>query len=89
MKVICGLGNPGRRYKATRHNLGFRVVELLAREEKISMRRRAYTSLVAEAVIAGQQVLLVKPITFVNSSGLALGEIVHLEQILLENLLII
>lgn len=89
MKVICGLGNPGRRYKATRHNLGFRVVELLAKEEKISIRRRAYTSLVAEAVIAGQQVLLVKPLTFVNSSGLALGEIVHLEQILLENLLII
>ena len=89
MKVICGLGNPGRGFKATRHNLGFRVVELVAREEKIAIRRRAYYSLVGEGTIAGQEVLLVKPLTFVNSSGLALREIVNSEQILLESLLII
>ena len=89
MKVICGLGNPGRGFRATRHNLGFRVLELLGREEKITIRRRAYSCRVGEGVIAGQEVLLVKPLTFVNSSGLALREIVNSEQILLESLLII
>jgi PTH1 family peptidyl-tRNA hydrolase len=89
VKVICGLGNPGRRYRRTRHNLGFRVVELLAKEEKISMRNKAYHSLVADAVISGQEVLLVKPLTFVNSSGLALREIVDSEEIGLENILVI
>jgi len=89
VKVICGLGNPGRRYSRTRHNLGFRVVELLAKEEKIKWKKKVYSSLVGKGVIAREAVLLVKPLTFVNSSGLALREIVDSQKILLENILII
>ncbi len=74
MKVVLGLGNPGARYEGTRHNVGFRVVETLARRHGGSFRRNdAVTdlALVATTSIHGHEVLLAKPRTFMNRSGRA------------------
>lgn len=72
MKVVLGLGNPGTRYEGTRHNVGFRVVETLARRHGSDFRRKdAITelALVAQSRIHGEEVLLAKPRTFMNRSG--------------------
>ncbi|MCO6454912.1 MAG: aminoacyl-tRNA hydrolase [Pirellulaceae bacterium] len=70
MKLIVGLGNPGRRYAGTRHNVGFDVVEELVRRHGGAARRK-FESEVAETDIAGQKVLLLSPQTYMNRSGAA------------------
>jgi PTH1 family peptidyl-tRNA hydrolase len=89
LKAIVGLGNPGSQYKGTRHNVGFDVVDLLARRGSI-----AFESAPAEALIAkwrrpDEAVLLVKPLTFMNLSGQAVGELARYFKIDLGDLLVI
>lgn len=69
MRVVVGLGNPGPGYEKTRHNVGFWVVERLAKRWGSQISRRAHRSLVGEAFLGGETVLLVKPQTFMNRSG--------------------
>jgi PTH1 family peptidyl-tRNA hydrolase len=69
MKIIIGLGNPGRRYQATRHNVGFEVVEELARRHAAGSAKHNFQAETAEASIGGEKVLLVEPQTFMNLSG--------------------
>ncbi len=69
MKVIAGLGNPGPKYKYTRHNLGFRVVETLAGILHTDFDREKHQGLIAQALIKQEKLLLVKPLTFMNRSG--------------------
>lgn len=80
MKAIVGLGNPGRRYQGTRHNVGFAVLDELARRWRI-LEFDAWDGGVAEYVfsdpVAGERVLLIKPLTFMNESGQAVVEIVR------------
>jgi len=71
MKLVVGLGNPGRTYAQTRHNLGFRVVEALARRCGLRDWRRRFHSLAVEGILGGQDVMLMKPETYVNESGRA------------------
>lgn len=71
MRLLLGIGNPGPQYAHTRHNLGFMVVDALAETHRIAMRKRRYHSMCGEGLIAGQPVMLIKPQTFVNASGLA------------------
>lgn len=71
-----GLGNPGRRYRGTRHNVGFEVVDRLARRWDASFRARGRAE-VAEAEFAGKPVWLAKPLTYMNLSGEAVGELVR------------
>ncbi len=66
MKLVAGLGNPGREYEATRHNVGFRVVDALAERAGASWRLRGDR---AEALVASGELLLLKPLTFMNLSG--------------------
>ena len=75
MHVICGLGNPGKKYENTRHNIGFIAIDRLADKLGVSVNKSKFRSTVGEAVIAGEKVLLVKPETFMNDSGLAVKEI--------------
>ncbi len=75
MWVVVGLGNPGRRYAATRHNVGFRVVDRLAARWDAAVEREAHRALVGEARRAGERVLLVKPQTYMNESGEALASL--------------
>lgn len=71
MKVIVGLGNPGRRYSKTRHNLGFMVLDKLASIYNIELNKRGFDSIWGEGYIEGEKVILIKPQTFMNLSGKA------------------
>ena len=73
MKLIVGLGNPGRKYERTRHNLGFMVLDRLAEKHGIAVAKEKDQALVGEWHRGGEKVLLVKPQTFMNKSGDALG----------------
>ena len=71
MRLLVGLGNPGDRYRRTRHNAGFLVVDALAARAGVVRGREDCGAWVAEAELAGTEVLLVKPLTFMNRSGVA------------------
>jgi len=73
--VIVGLGNPGRRYARSLHNVGFRVVDRLAARWGVGVTREAHQALVGEARRGAERVLLVKPQTFMNGAGAAVGSI--------------
>ena len=77
MKIVVGIGNPGKRYERTRHNLGFHVVDRLAAEHGISASRRRFDALVGEGRIEARPVLLVKPQTYVNLSGSAVAPLLR------------
>ena len=89
MKVIVGLGNPGPKYRGTRHNVGFDVVDYLARSPSASTFRSRFQSQVAELMENGQQILLVKPETFMNVSGRAVRELVDFYKLALNEILIV
>ncbi|HEY9159604.1 MAG TPA: aminoacyl-tRNA hydrolase [Desulfomonilia bacterium] len=76
MKMIYGLGNPGARYHMTRHNIGFMVVDLLSREYSIEVKKKASNVLYGKGGIGGINVMLAKPQTFMNLSGLPLSSMV-------------
>ncbi len=69
MYLIVGLGNPTKQYENTRHNVGFEVIDLLARRHGISVTERKHRAYCGSGVIAGQKVLLMKPQTYMNNSG--------------------
>lgn len=69
MKLIVGLGNPGRAYEGTRHNVGFDVLEILARRAGAPVRRQRFQGESAQAVLRGTPVLLLWPLTWMNLSG--------------------
>lgn len=71
MKLIVGLGNPGAQYERTRHNVGFRVVDLLARRWRMELTREKFHAWFDTGLIRGEQVALLKPTTFMNLSGQA------------------
>ena len=77
MKLLVGLGNPGAKYARNRHNVGFMAVERIAAEHGAGPWRRKFQGQVTEAVIAGEKVLLLKPDTYMNESGRAVGEAVR------------
>ena len=76
MKLIVGLGNPGIKYQFTPHNLGFLAIDQIANGLGIEVRNRQCRALTARAVIAGEQVILAKPETYMNLSGLSVRELV-------------
>jgi PTH1 family peptidyl-tRNA hydrolase len=75
MKLIVGLGNPGRRYRASRHNVGWDVVDRLARRWRTAVSAEDGWSLVGRASVDGRRVLLAKPQTYVNVSGVAVADL--------------
>jgi PTH1 family peptidyl-tRNA hydrolase len=75
MYVITGLGNPGRQYEHTRHNAGFDVINVLSEQYDIPVTEKKHRALLGKGRIGGQQVLLVKPQTFMNLSGESVAEI--------------
>lgn len=77
MKIIVGLGNPGQEYSRTRHNVGFMAVDALAAHLKATDWRNKFEALVAEARVDDEQILLIKPQTYMNLSGNAVGQIVR------------
>ena len=89
MFIIAGLGNPGRKYENTRHNMGFIAVDLLAEKYGIKVDKIKFKALVGEGRIAGQKVLLVKPQTYMNLSGESIREVMSFYKEDIENLIVI
>jgi len=89
VKAIVGLGNPGSQYKGTRHNVGFDVVDELARRESVGFELSPAEALIAKWRRPEGPVLLVKPLTFMNLSGQAVGELTRYFKIDLPDLLVI
>ena len=77
MFLIVGLGNPGRQYEHTRHNVGFDVMDALADKYNISISEKKHRALCGKGVIGGQKVVLAKPQTYMNLSGESVAELLH------------
>ena len=87
--VVVGLGNPGPKYKGTRHNAGFWCIDKLAKEHSITLERSHKTSIIGEGNIEGHRVIIVKPRTFVNRSGESVKYLLARYRISPESLLIV
>ncbi len=87
---MVGLGNPGLKYEFNRHNIGFRIVDSLARNIEIEFKKvKSYYSLISRGMINNHKVMLVKPQTFMNLSGRAVSKVVSYYKIPLQGLLIV
>lgn len=89
MYLIVGLGNPGKQYAHTRHNVGFDVLEKLSAKMGVSITRSKSKALVGEGFVAGQKVVLALPQTFMNLSGEAVQELAHWYKVEPEHLMIV
>jgi PTH1 family peptidyl-tRNA hydrolase len=87
--IFVGLGNPGREYEHTRHNIGFSAVQQLAKRWSIDISRYKFKALTGAGVVNGKHVALVMPQTYMNNSGVAVGSFVNFYKIELTNLVII
>jgi len=87
---LVGLGNPGSKYEFTRHNIGFRIVDNLARDIKTEFKKvKSYYSLISRGMINNHKVMLIKPQTFMNLSGRAVSKVVYYYKIPIQDLLIV
>ncbi len=89
MIIITGLGNPGKQYDKTKHNVGFWVIDKLAKEYNIEVTKFKHKALIGEGNIAGKKVLLVKPQTYMNLSGESIREIIKFYKVPLEQFYVI
>jgi len=90
LKIVIGLGNPGLKYEFTRHNIGFRIVDSLAKDIKIEFKKiKSYYSLISRGIINNHKIMLVKPQTFMNLSGRAVSRVVSYYKIPLQDLLVV
>lgn len=89
MYIIAGLGNPGKDYKNTRHNIGFDVIDALAEKNRIDVSTIKHKALTGKGMIGAEKVILVKPQTFMNLSGESLIQICQYYKIDIETELIV
>ncbi|KUG05200.1 peptidyl-trna hydrolase [hydrocarbon metagenome] len=89
MKFIVGLGNPGQKYRNTRHNMGYMVVEEIARRYAIDKEECKFDSIIGHIRINGEKVLVVKPLTFMNLSGKAVQALMRFYKQELSELIVI
>ncbi|MBL7157198.1 MAG: aminoacyl-tRNA hydrolase [Candidatus Omnitrophica bacterium] len=89
MKLIIGLGNPGFRYRNTRHNIGFLTIKEISRRFAIPVKKRRHKGLLGKGVFEGEKITLFMPETFMNLSGEAMREIVRMEKISFGDCLVI
>ena len=74
MYIIVGLGNPGKEYQNTRHNIGYDVIDKLAEAENISVLEKKHKAIIGKGMVAGQKCILAKPVTYMNLSGESVRE---------------
>ena len=89
MKIIVGLGNPGALYKGSRHNIGFLVADRLAAVHHILISTKRFKTILGKGLIDSQEVVLIKPMTFMNRSGEAVKKALHFFRSGLEDLIVI
>ena len=88
-KIIAGLGNPGKQYARTRHNIGFLVVEALASKSHLSIDKSRFDSEYVKDSIRGQQVFLVKPLNYMNKSGIPIQKFASYYKIDIEDIIVV
>jgi peptidyl-tRNA hydrolase, PTH1 family len=86
MFLFAGLGNPGAKYAFNRHNIGFMAVDAIVRRHGFSSWRKKYQAEISTGELSGEKVLVLKPQTYMNESGRAVGEAMRFHQIPLENI---
>lgn len=89
MYVVVGLGNPGKQYEKTRHNIGFDVIDKLANDNNISVTKIKHKALIGEGRIGNEKVMLVKPQTYMNLSGETLIDIYNFYKVDLQNIIVV
>lgn len=89
VKIIVGLGNPGDKYAATRHNIGFMAIDYLAEQYGIKVDRIKFKGLYGEVRLGGEKVLLLKPQTFMNLSGESVREMCEFYKVPMEDVVVI
>ena len=89
MYLIVGLGNPGKQYEATRHNVGFITIDEIAKELDIKVDKLKFKSLIGEGRIGSEKIILAKPQTFMNLSGQAVVELMNYYKVDLSNMIVI
>jgi PTH1 family peptidyl-tRNA hydrolase len=87
--AIIGLGNPGREYMNTRHNIGFDTVELISSKYNIKLNKGKFKSIYGEGNIDDKKILLVKPQTYMNNSGMAVLDLYNFYKMPIENIIVI
>jgi peptidyl-tRNA hydrolase, PTH1 family len=88
MYLIVGLGNPGNRYRLTRHNIGFMVLEKLSREFEVDLKQKSFDALWGKGKVKGTNVLLAMPQTYMNLSGTAVRQLVAFFKVDVNNLIV-
>lgn len=89
MKLIVGLGNPGKEYESTRHNCGFRVINAFADEIGVDFNKKDFDGEYAKFKLDDEDIFLFKPMTYMNLSGTAVQKIVHFFKINIEDIVVI
>lgn len=89
MKVIVGLGNPGSEYAQTRHNIGFEAADRIAGKCCIPLTKAKFNALYGKGTVDGEELIIVKPLTYMNLSGEAVSPLLNFYKIPVENLLVI
>ena len=87
--AIIGLGNPGKEYANTRHNIGFNTIDLLAKRNNILINKIKFKSVYGEGFINGEKVILMKPQTYMNNSGIAVKELCDFYKISAKNIIVL
>ena len=89
MKLVVGLGNPGKEYEGTRHNIGFEAIDYLSDKYNIELNREKFKGVFGEGFIKGKKVILLKPTTYMNLSGESIREVVNFYKISNEEIIVI
>ncbi len=89
MKLIVGLGNPGKKYEHTRHNMGFEVVDLFSELAQIDIDKESFKGLVGRGKVFDEDIYILKPQTFMNLSGESVREIVNYFKINIEDIIVV
>jgi PTH1 family peptidyl-tRNA hydrolase len=89
MKLVIGLGNPGKEYERTRHNIGYRVLDRLASKHGWKWNERRARAILASGMLGGEKVVLAKPITFMNLSGESAGELLRWYKLQASDILVV
>ncbi len=87
--VVIGLGNPGKKYHNTRHNIGFDVLDYITSRNRIEMNKIKFESLYGEGRIGDERVIFLKPLTYMNNSGIAVLDVYNFYKVPIENIIVI
>ena len=88
MHLICGLGNPGKQYQYTRHNIGFRIIDAINQKFSLSKQKPKFKGLLTTGDISNKKIYAIKPLTFMNNSGICIRELIEYFRIDVEDVIV-